>query len=290
MEQPKNNLKIVADKKSARMLLPNMLTLIGVCIGLTSIRFALDGRFELAIIAIMFAALIDGLDGRIARLIKGTSKVGKELDSLTDMISFGVAPAFIMYFWKLNTLGRFGWLLCLVFVICVALRLARFNINSNQEPSWRDNFFEGVPSPAGGILVLTPLIISLSGFDFFQLNYDIIVPIFFVTTSFLLISKFPSYSFKKIVIRRRTTIFLLFGIVLFFGAPEVAGAAIAARRHCRGHGAAACSPRRLLRGLLRRHGAAEIRAGVRGCLRPRPKYQRAHCNCQYLQPQTYRRS
>ena len=218
MEQPKNNLKIVADKKSARMLLPNMLTLIGVCIGLTSIRFALDGRFELAIIAIMFAALIDGLDGRIARLIKGTSKVGKELDSLTDMISFGVAPAFIMYFWKLNTLGRFGWLLCLVFVICVALRLARFNINSNHEPSWRDNFFEGVPSPAGGILVLTPLIISLSGFDFFQLNYDIIVPIFFVTTSFLLISKFPSYSFKKIVIRRRTTIFLLFGIVLFFGA------------------------------------------------------------------------
>ena len=217
MEQPKNNLKIVADKKRARMILPNMLTLIGVCIGLTSIRFALDGRFEFAIIAIIFAALIDGLDGRIARLIKGTSKVGKELDSLTDMISFGVAPAFIMYFWKLNSLGRFGWLLCLVFVICVALRLARFNVNSNQEPSWRDNFFEGVPSPAGGILVLTPLIISLSGFNFIKLNYDLIVPIFFVVTSFLLISKFPSYSFKKIVIPRRTTIFLLFGIVLFFG-------------------------------------------------------------------------
>ena len=217
MEQPKNNLKLVADKKKARMILPNMLTLIGVCIGLTSIRFALDGRFEFAIIAIIFAALIDGLDGRIARLIKGTSKVGKELDSLTDMISFGVAPAFIMYFWKLNSLGRFGWLLCLVFVICVALRLARFNVNSNQEPSWRDNFFEGVPSPAGGILVLTPLIISLSGFNFIKLNYDLIVPIFFVVTSFLLISKFPSYSFKKIVIPRRTTIFLLFGIVLFFG-------------------------------------------------------------------------
>ena len=217
MEQPKNNLKLVADKKKARMILPNMLTLIGVCIGLTSIRFALDGRFEFAIIAIIFAALIDGLDGRIARLIKGTSKVGKELDSLTDMISFGVAPAFIMYFWKLNSLGRFGWLLCLVFVICVALRLARFNVNSNQEPSWRDNFFEGVPSPAGGILVLTPLIISLSGFNFIKLNNDLIVPIFFVVTSFLLISKFPSYSFKKIVIPRRTTIFLLFGIVLFFG-------------------------------------------------------------------------
>ena len=217
MEKPRNNFKIVPDKKNARMILPNMLTLIGVCIGLTSIRFALDGRFEFAIIAIIFAALIDGLDGRIARLIKGTSKVGKELDSLTDMISFGVAPAFIMYFWKLNTLGRFGWLLCLIYVICVALRLARFNINSNQESSWKDNFFEGVPSPAGGILVLSPLIFSLSGFDYFELNYNLIVPIFFVVTSFLLISKFPSYSFKKIVIPRKTTIFLLFGIVLFFG-------------------------------------------------------------------------
>ena len=217
MEQRKSNLKIVPDKKSARMILPNMLTLIGVCIGLTSIRFALDEKYEIAIIAILFAALIDGLDGRIARLIKGTSKVGKELDSLTDMISFGVAPAFIMYFWKLNTLGKFGWLLCLIFVVCVALRLARFNINSNQEPSWRDNFFEGVPSPAGGILVLTPLIISLSGFDFINLNYEIVVPVFFIATSILLISKFPTYSFKKIVIPRKTTIFLLFGIVLFFG-------------------------------------------------------------------------
>ena len=217
MEQPKNNLKILPNKKTARMILPNMLTLMGVCIGLTSMKFALDGRFELAIVAIIFAALIDGLDGRIARLIKATSKVGKELDSLTDMISFGVAPAFIMYFWNLNTLGRFGWLLCLVYIICVALRLARFNVNSNQEPSWRDNFFEGVPSPAGGILVLTPLILSLSGFNNFVINYNLIVPIFFVLTSFLLISKFPSYSFKKIVIPRKTTIFLLFGIVLFFG-------------------------------------------------------------------------
>ncbi|WP_435150396.1 CDP-diacylglycerol--serine O-phosphatidyltransferase [Candidatus Pelagibacter bacterium nBUS_44] len=217
MEQPKNNLKIIAEKKNARVILPNMLTLIGVCIGLTSIRFALDGKFEFAIIAIIFAALIDGLDGRIARLIKGTSKVGKELDSLTDMISFGVAPAFVMFFWKLDTLGRFGWLVCLIYVICVALRLARFNVNSNQEPSWRDNFFEGVPSPAGGILVLTPLIISLTNFNYIELNYDIIVPAFFITTSLLLISKFPSYSFKKIVIQRKTTIFLLFGIVLFFG-------------------------------------------------------------------------
>ena len=217
MEPKKNNFKIVAEKKTARVILPNMLTLIGVCIGLTSIRFALDERFGLAIIAIIFAALIDGLDGRIARLIKGTSKVGKELDSLTDMISFGVAPAFIMYFWKLNTLERFGWLLCLVYVICVALRLARFNINSNQEPSWKDNFFEGVPSPAGGILVLSPLIYDVSGFDIIDLNYKLITPTIFIIVSVLLISKIPTYSFKKIVVPRSTTIFLLFGIVLLFG-------------------------------------------------------------------------
>jgi CDP-diacylglycerol--serine O-phosphatidyltransferase len=216
MEQPKNNLKIVSDKKT-RMILPNMLTLIGVCIGLSSIKFALDSKFELSIIAIIVAAVFDGLDGRIARLIKGTSKVGKELDSLTDVISFGVAPAFIMYFWLLNNLGKFGWLLCLIYVVCVTLRLARFNISSNSEPSWRDNFFEGVPSPAGGILVLMPLIFSLSGLDVFNINYNLIVPIFFITTSFLLISKFPTYSLKKIIIPRSMTIFLLFGIVLFFG-------------------------------------------------------------------------
>ena len=215
MDLKKNNLQMISEKKNVRMLLPNMLTLIGVCIGLTSIRFALSGEFHLAIIAIIFAALIDGLDGRIARLIKGTSKVGKELDSLTDMISFGVAPAFIMYFWKLNSFGRLGWLLCLIYVICVALRLARFNVNSNQESSWRDNFFEGVPSPAGGILVLTPLIISLTDLNY--INNNIVVPAFFIITSLLLISKFPTYSFKKIVIQRKATIFLLFGIILFFG-------------------------------------------------------------------------
>jgi CDP-diacylglycerol--serine O-phosphatidyltransferase len=108
-------------------------------------------------------------------------------------------------------------LVCLIYVSCVALRLARFNVNSNQIPSWRDNFFEGVPSPAGGILVLTPLIFSLSELEFITVNYKFVVPIFFVTTSLLLISKFPTYSFKKIIIPRKTTIFLLFGIVLFFG-------------------------------------------------------------------------
>ena len=219
MEQPKNNFKIVSDKK-ARMILPNAITLLGVCIGLTSIKFALDGRFALAVVAILFAGLMDALDGRIARLIKGTSKMGKELDSLGDVISFGVAPAFIMYFWNLQYLDKLGWFVCLIYVVCVALRLARFNINSEEEPSWKDNFFEGMPSPAGGIVVLMPLVISFSGLGefFFKINYDLMVPAFFIMVSIFLISTIPTYSFKKIVIPRSMTKFLLFGIVLFFGA------------------------------------------------------------------------
>ena len=217
MEIQKNkNIKLVSNKKT-RVILPNILTLIGVCIGLSSIKFAFDGKFELSIIAVIVAAIIDGLDGRIARLIKGTSKVGKELDSLTDVISFGVAPAFIMYFWSLSEIGRVGWLISLIYVICVALRLARFNISSNEESSWKDNFFEGVPSPAGGILVLIPLILSISEFQFINLNYQIIVPVMFIAVSILLISKIPTYSFKRIVVPRSTSIFLLFGIILYFG-------------------------------------------------------------------------
>ncbi len=216
MEQPKKNFKLVSSKKT-RIILPNMFTLVGVCIGLSSIKFAFDGKFELSIIAILVAAIIDGLDGRIARLIKGTSQVGKELDSLTDVISFGVAPAFIMYFWSLNQLGRVGWLICLIYVVCVALRLARFNVSSNADPSWRDNFFEGIPSPAGGVLVLMPLVFSFSEFKFFNVNYNIIVPVLFVIISILLISKIPTYSLKKIIVPRSTTIFLLLGIILYFG-------------------------------------------------------------------------
>ena len=219
MEQPKNNFKIVSQKK-ARMILPNAITLIGICIGLTSIKFSLDGKFSLAVIAILFAGLMDGLDGRIARLIRGTSKMGKELDSLGDVISFGVAPAFIMFFWNLQYLEKLGWFVCLIYVVCVALRLARFNINSEEEPSWKDNFFEGIPSPAGGILVLMPLILSFSGFGeiFFSINYELIVPLNFIIISIFLISTFPTYSFKKIVIPRAMTKFLLFGMVLLFGA------------------------------------------------------------------------
>ena len=219
MEQPKSKFKIVSDKKT-RMILPNAITLIGVCIGLSSIKFAIDGKFAIAIIAIMFAGLMDALDGRIARLIKGTSKMGKELDSLGDVISFGVAPALIMYFWNLQYLDKLGWFVCLIYVVCVALRLARFNVNTEEEISWKDNFFEGLPSPAGGILVLMPLIISFSGLEkfLFKINYDLFVPTIFIIISILLISTIPTYSFKKIVIPRTMTKFLLFGIVLFFGA------------------------------------------------------------------------
>ena len=219
MEQPKSKFKIVSDKKT-RMILPNAITLIGVCIGLSSIKFAIDGKFAIAIIAIMFAGLMDALDGRIARLIKGTSKMGKELDSLGDVISFGVAPALIMYFWNLQYLDKLGWFVCLIYVVCVALRLARFNINTDEEISWKDNFFEGLPSPAGGILVLMPLIISFSGLEkfLFKINYDFLVPTLFIIISILLISTIPTYSFKKIVIPRTMTKFLLFGLVLFFGA------------------------------------------------------------------------
>ncbi len=214
MEQ-KKSFKIVSSKNT-RVILPNIFTLVGVCIGLSSIKFAFDERFEISILAILIAAIIDGLDGRIARLIKGTSKVGKELDSLTDVISFGVAPAFIMYFWKLNEFGRIGWFICLIYVMSVALRLARFNVSSENEPSWRDNFFEGIPSPAGGILVLTPLILSLSEFKF-NINLEFYSPILFIVISILLISKVPTYSFKKIIVPRRMSIFLLFGVVIFFG-------------------------------------------------------------------------
>tara|TARA_Y100000590_G_scaffold469434_1_gene656967 strand:+ start:588 stop:1385 length:798 start_codon:yes stop_codon:yes gene_type:complete len=216
MEPQKKNFKIVTSKKT-RVILPNIFTLVGVCIGLSSIKFAFDGNFQTSILAIIIAAVIDGLDGRIARLIKGTSQVGKELDSLTDIISFGVAPAFIMYFWKLNEIGRIGWLICLIYVVCIALRLARFNVASNSEPSWKDNFFEGVPSPAGGVLVLMPLIYSLSEFQFLKIDYNIFVPFFFIIVSFLLISKIPTYSGKKIVVPRKLTVFLLFGVIFYFG-------------------------------------------------------------------------
>ncbi len=122
-----------------------------------------------------------------------------------------------MYFWILNENGRLGWLISLIFVICVALRLARFNVSSGGDPSWKDNFFEGIPSPAGGVLVLMPLIYSLSEIQIINLNYKIAVPALFIFISILLISKIPTYSLKRIVVPRRVSVFLLFGIILYFG-------------------------------------------------------------------------
>ena len=216
MIENKKEFKLIS-KKNPKSLLPNTLTIFGVCLGLSSIKFAIDLNYSMAVIAIGFAAILDTLYGRVARLIKGTSKVGKELDSLTDVISFGVAPAFIMYFFIMKDLGRIGWLISLIYVVCVVLRLARFNVTSNEDPSWRDHFFQGVPSPAGGILVLMPLIYSFSEIRFFNVNYNVVVPSLFLIISLLLISKLPTYSLKKIVVRRSVTIFLLFSIVLFFG-------------------------------------------------------------------------
>ena len=217
MIENKKSFEIVSNK-NPRTLLPNTLTIIGVCIGLSSIKFALDQNYGLSIIALVIAGILDTLDGRIARLIKGTSKVGKELDSLTDIVSFGVAPAFIMYFWTLNELGKLGWLIVLIYVVCCALRLARFNITTYSDDFlWKQNFFEGVPSPGGAGLVILPLVLYKSEIYNFDQYKLLIVSTIFVITSILLISKIPTYSFKRIAIPRSTTIFLLFGIGLYFG-------------------------------------------------------------------------
>ena len=214
MIENKKEFKLIS-KKNPRSLLPNTLTIFGVCLGLSSIKFAIDLNYSMAVIAIGFAAILDTLDGRVARLIKGTSKVGKELDSLTDVISFGVAPGFIMYFWALNEIGNFGWMLVLIYSVCCALRLARFNLTViDENESWKINFFEGVPSPAAAGLVLLPLILNLSGLVQLE-NYSVISSIAILATSVLMVSKFPTYSLKRIVIPRNTTIFLLLGIGIF---------------------------------------------------------------------------
>ena len=214
MIENKKEFKLIT-KKNPKSLLPNALTIFGVCLGLSSIKFALDTNYAMSVIAIGFAAILDTLDGRVARLIKGTSKVGKELDSLTDVISFGVAPGFIMYFWALNEIGKFGWMFVLIYTVCCALRLARFNLTTIEEnESWKINFFEGVPSPAGAGLVLLPLILSLSGLVQFE-NFVILSSITILTTSILMVSKLPTYSLKRILIPRHLTIFLLLGIGIY---------------------------------------------------------------------------
>jgi len=213
--EEKNSFKLVTSKKS-RFILPNLLTLIGVCLGISSIKFALDQNYNLAVIFIIFAAILDTLDGRIARLIKGTSEFGKELDSLTDFVSFGIAPAFILYFWELKNYGKIGWAITLIFSVCCVLRLARFNLTKiSEESEWKRNYFEGIPSPAGAILILLPLIYELSELE---LNFDIkkFTPYLVVTVALLLISNIPTFSLKKIKISSQLTIFLLFGIIVIF--------------------------------------------------------------------------
>ena len=216
MDQNKK-FKLVTSKKT-RYLLPNILTLGGVCLGISSIKFSIDGNFSLAVTLILVASILDALDGRIARMIKGTSEFGKELDSLTDFVSFGIAPVLILYFWELNNYGKLGWAIALIYSVCCVLRLARFNLTKTEEQQeWKNNYFEGVPSPAGGILILMPLIYELSGLNF-QINIKSLTPYFTILIALLLVSKIPTLSFKKISISSKTTVFLLLAVVIIFTA------------------------------------------------------------------------
>ena len=213
--QERNKFKLVSSKKT-RYLLPNILTLAGVCLGISSIKFSIDGNFNLAVTLILFAAILDALDGRIARLIKGTSEFGKELDSLTDFVSFGIAPVLILYFWELNNYGKLGWAIALIYSVCCVLRLARFNLTKNEnDHEWKNNFFEGVPSPAGGLLILTPLIYELTEFNL-NLNIKSLTPFLTVLIALLLVSKIPTLSLKKISISSKTTVFLLLSAGIIF--------------------------------------------------------------------------
>tara|TARA_B100000963_G_scaffold355809_1_gene374765 strand:+ start:636 stop:1427 length:792 start_codon:yes stop_codon:yes gene_type:complete len=213
--EEKKKFKLVSSKKT-RYLLPNILTLAGVCLGISSIKFSIDGNFSLAVTLILFAAILDALDGRIARLIKGTSEFGKELDSLTDFVSFGIAPVFILYFWELNSYGKLGWAITLIYSVCCVLRLARFNLTKIEETQeWKNNFFEGIPSPAGGLLILMPLIYELTNLNI-GLDIKKFTPYLTVLIAVLLVSKIPTLALKKISISPKATVFILLGIGVVF--------------------------------------------------------------------------
>ncbi len=179
-------------------MIPNILTLLALCAGMTSVLFALQNRWEQAVLALLVAAILDGLDGRVARILKGTSKFGAELDSLSDFICFGVAPALMLYLWTMQDLGRLGWVLVLLFSVCCALRLARFNTKLDEPdlPPWAYNFFSGVPSPAGAGLVILPVILSLQ-FGDGVLRRPLVVAVVLVVVSALLISRIPTFALKK---------------------------------------------------------------------------------------------
>jgi CDP-diacylglycerol--serine O-phosphatidyltransferase len=181
-----------------RTLLPNLITLLALCAGLTAIRVAVENKLELALAAIVFAALLDGIDGRVARMLKGTSRFGAELDSLADFVNFGVAPALILYFWGLHDLQSLGWIAALVFAICAGLRLARFNvmIDDPNKPAWAADFFTGIPAPAGAITVLLPIYLNFLGVPG-GLIVDWLTLVYTVLIALLMVSRLPVFSGKR---------------------------------------------------------------------------------------------
>jgi CDP-diacylglycerol--serine O-phosphatidyltransferase len=199
--------------QSLNRLIPNMLTVMALCAGLTSIRYALMQRWELAVIAIVIAGVLDGLDGRIARLLDGASKFGAELDSLSDFISFGVAPALLIYYWCLRGAGGIGWALALLFAVCCALRLARFNtmLANTDLPAWTTRFFTGVPAPAGAGLVLLPIIATLEVGPGW-VDRPIVVGPLMLAVAGLMVSRLPTYSFKRIKVPQRHVVLALLSV------------------------------------------------------------------------------
>ncbi|MBV8168287.1 MAG: CDP-diacylglycerol--serine O-phosphatidyltransferase [Alphaproteobacteria bacterium] len=186
-------------RQSINRLIPNILTLLALCAGLTAMRFALEQRYQLAVIAIVIAGVLDGLDGRIARLIGATSKFGAELDSLSDFVCFGVAPALVLYLWVMNHGGRFGWAVVLLFAVCTALRLARFNtaLDDETKPAWTYNYFTGVPAPAGAGLAILPLITSFEiGQEY--LEHPWLIGAWTILVSGLMVSRLPTFAFKRL--------------------------------------------------------------------------------------------
>jgi CDP-diacylglycerol--serine O-phosphatidyltransferase len=182
-----------------RTLVPNVITLLALCAGLTAIRMAFENRYVLALAAIVFAAFLDGIDGRLARFLKGTSRFGAELDSLADFVNFGVAPALILYFWGLHDLKSAGWIAAMVFAICAALRLARFNVmvDDPDKPAWANNFFVGVPAPAGAITVLLPIYLALLGLPRSEwLSWLTLV--YTLAIASLMVSRLPVFSGKRV--------------------------------------------------------------------------------------------
>ena len=211
---------------SFNRMIPNILTLLGLCAGLTSMRYALEGRFGAAAVAIVVAACIDGLDGRLARLLKATSRFGAEFDSLADFCCFGVAPAFILYLWSLQAYGGFGFAPCLMFAVCMALRLARFNATLDVDPglgrhAYVYNFFTGVPAPTGAGLVLFPLFLGLEGkllgVGWMQTlaHNPLFCAVVLVGTAVLLVSTLPVWSFKNFKVPREYVLALLLGVGTF---------------------------------------------------------------------------